>query len=141
MSLTSLSVPKLKTRLKLKDYESALLDVFLCGLRAEIRDQIYGQLNTFNKIQRIDNGKEIDFYNLKRGKATFVEEFRLETEEQELLASKIEVKSRIYAEAKIWIIRGYLFSIEIDTSPHLIFEEGTKDAVFEVKFIDALLKL
>ena len=84
------------------------------------------QIDAINKIQRLPEGVEVDFYRMNKGKPFFDPALSFPNSSPELLIADVQLESQEHQKlsAKIWGVKGFLFSIEYDCSP-VYFEEMT----------------
>jgi hypothetical protein len=84
------------------------------------------QISEINKIQRLPDGVEVNFYRMKRGRPTFESAIALPNKSEEHLLAKLVISAPSVTEKKltanIWCVNGFLFSIEYDSSSNY-FEE------------------
>lgn len=99
-----------------------------------VRDQLTGdiamlwdkQTQTINKIQRLPEGVEVNFYRMKNGRPSFDVELAFPNKTEELLLARVQVgllNTTNKLTASIWCVKGFLFSIEYDASVSY-FEEA-----------------
>lgn len=76
------------------------------------------QVDAINKVQRLPDGVEVDFYRLKGGRPSFDEKLSFPNKTTELLIANVwvELANTGKLTAKVWCVRGFLFSIEYDGS-------------------------
>ena len=86
------------------------------------------QLAAINKVQRLPEGVEVDFYRMKGGRPTFPEELAFPNKTAELLLANVRVElTGVKLTAKIWCVRGFLFSIEYGGSSRYFVEAAGMD--------------
>jgi hypothetical protein len=101
---------------------------------SSVRDKLNGdiatrwdkQVQAINKIQRLPEGVEVNFYRMKNSRPSFDPELAFPNKTEELLVARVEVglpDSPSKLTASIWCVKGFLFSIEYDGSV-LYFEEA-----------------
>ncbi|TDP81648.1 hypothetical protein EV672_10779 [Aquabacterium commune] len=73
------------------------------------------QLQAVNKIQRLPDGVEVNFYRMEKGKATFDPAISFPNKTEELLLAKVRLRvdgAGQQLEASVWVVGGFVFSIE-----------------------------
>ncbi len=73
------------------------------------------QFNNINKIQRLPEGVEVNFYRMKDGRPSFDAELAFANKTEELLVATVKVRIAGVEDsiiANLWCVRGYIFSIE-----------------------------
>jgi hypothetical protein len=85
----------------------------LSGAMAIVWDK---QIEAINKVQRLPEGAEVDFYRMRNGRPTFDEELSFPNRTAELHVSEVKLEISDLAEltADIWCVNGFLFSIEYE---------------------------
>ena len=84
------------------------------------------QVGEINKVQRLPDGVEVNFYRMKGGKPSFDDALAFANQEEELLAATVKVSVPTFQEtltANVWCVRGFVFSIEYKGSAKY-FEEA-----------------
>ena len=98
-----------------------------------VREHLHGsvaglwdrQVQAINKVQRLPGGVEVNFYRMKGGRPSFDEELSFRNKTTELLIEKVRAELPDIGEltAKVWCVKGFLFSIEYEGSVSY-FEEA-----------------
>lgn len=73
------------------------------------------QFRVVNKIQRLPDGVEVNFYRMEKGKATFDPAISFPNKTEELLLAKVRLRiedAGPQLEASMWAVGGFVFSIE-----------------------------
>jgi len=93
------------------------------------------QIQAINKVQRLPQGIEVNFYRMKNGRPSFDEDLAFPNRTTELLAAKVRVEVCGVAtlNAKIWCVRGFLFSIEYDGGSSYFEEAAGMDPKPEIR--------
>jgi hypothetical protein len=104
---------------KFSKLESAIFSAVreqLTGDTLQLWDQ---QIAAINKIQRLPDGLEVDFYPMKVGKPNFAPEIAFQDRSEDfhlatvdVLATKVKAKLR----ARVWCVEGHLFMLKYLTS-------------------------
>lgn len=87
------------------------------------------QIAAINKVQRLPEGVEVDFYRMKGGRPSFDDELSFPNKKAELLVAKVRVELSGMARltAKVWCVNGFLFSIEYGGSVSYFEEAASMD--------------
>ena len=141
-SLTSFVGGLLGASRRLSDLEKRILDRVRGGLDDRAAALWDKQVLAINKIQRLPEGVEVNFYRMSGGRPTFDPELAFANKTEELLVARLEIKLanvRQKLVANVWFVQGFLFSIEYEGSVSY-FEEAAGMADAEVLQIDCELK-
>jgi hypothetical protein len=106
--------------------EKLVLDCVRAHLDASVAALWDRQVQAINKIQRLPEGIEVNFYRMKNGRASFDDELAFPNTTAELLVAGVQIGlpgGRHRLTASVWCIKGFLFSIEYDGSVSY-FEEA-----------------
>ena len=108
---------------------SELETLILSSVRRELTIDLVAlwdkQVEIINKVQRLPAGVEVNFYRMKDGFPSFPAELAFPNRTEELLLAVVVISVIDFSyklSAKVWCVRGFLFSIEYDSSPKY-FEE------------------
>ena len=110
---------------ELSELERVILDAVRGGLNPDMVVIWDKQVQAINKIQRLPDGVEVNFYRMQKGKASFDAVIVFPNQTEELLLAKVILKVQgadQQLEASVWAIRGFMFSIEY-SSGSKYFEE------------------
>lgn len=108
---------------KIRKYEEEILNHLLELVKPSLREKLKKQINAINKVQRI-NDDEVNFYRMKWGKPTFSSSLKLELEVEELRIAMFKFKnSSSSIKVNIWVVNGFLFSLEFDSSAKSFFSD------------------
>lgn len=99
----------------LSHLEKLILDAIKPCLEADLFSLWDQQIAAINKLQRLPDGQEVDFYRMQGGKVSFDPVIAFPNKTKELLVAKvtlilIDMKQSLIAE--VWAVNGYIFSIE-----------------------------
>lgn len=100
---------------QLSAVEKAVLDCVRRQLDAGMVSLWDGQVQAINKVQRLPEGVEVNFYRMKGGRPSFPEELSFPNKAKELLLAKVRIDVpglQGQLDAKVWCVEGFLFSIE-----------------------------
>lgn len=116
-----LSASKIFTKLELMIIDSVRLNLPESVLPSWDR-----QVSEINKIQRLPDGVEVNFYSIKRGRPAFDSAIALPNKSEEHLLAKLVISAPTVTQkrliANIWCVNGFLFSIEYDSSSNYFDE-------------------
>lgn len=127
---------------RLSDLEKLILDSVRSQLDAQTVQLWDKQIQALNKIQRLPEGSEVNFYRMKDGKPTFDPELSFMNKTVELQVAKLDIKLANVSQkltAIVWSVNGFLFSIEYKGNLNLFEEAADEDTRGELK-IDCDLK-
>ncbi len=106
------------------------------------------QIEVINHIQRLYDGKEVDLYQMRFGKAAFDDSLRFPDAADEVLLASVSLKlANIEAtlKADVWLAGGRIFSLELNEAPKRYFAgiklREAQPEVVEVKIFHDQLKL
>ncbi len=106
---------------KLTDYELIVLNAVSSRLDSLSEARLLARISSINLVQRIDGGREVNCYQILKGKPYFDASTRLREEDGEhLLADfRIHGPSGVKNSGKVWLVNGFFFSIEFqDPTEH-----------------------
>lgn len=108
----------------LSELEKLVLNSVKSSLTSTIIPIWDQQVQTINKVQRLPESIEVNFYRMKNGKPQFDESLAFPNRTEELLIATVTVQSfdGKALTANVWSVNGFLFSIEYNTSSNY-FEE------------------
>lgn len=123
-------------------FERAILDAVFSRMTDETRMLLLRQVEVINTIQRLSDGKEVNLYRTRLGKADFDNTLRLPNSPTELLIATVHLKkpsSKTTLKADVWMAEGRLFSLEFNISPKRFFEnESLSDVRPEIVDVEIL---
>lgn len=110
---------------RLSALEKMILDCVKDHLDVRLRSLWDRQIETINKIQRLPEGVEVNFYRMRSDRPSFDEDLAFPNKTTELLVAKVQVELSGMGKlnAKVWCVRGFVFSIEYGSSVSY-FEEA-----------------
>lgn len=112
---------------RLSDLESIVLHSVRVQLNGDIAMLWDKQVQAINKIQRLPEGTEVNFYRMKKGRPSFDAELAFPNKMEELLLAKVQIglpNTTNKLTANVWCVKGFLFSIEYEGSVNY-FEEAS----------------
>ena len=121
---------------RLSDIEKMVLDCVRDHLDARIAKLWDSQVQAINKVQRLPEGVEVNFYRMKGGRPSFDEELAFPNKTTELLVAKVRLglpNMQGKLTAKVWCVKGFVFSIEYDGSVSYFEEAAGMDPRPEFK--------
>jgi hypothetical protein len=123
-----------KMFIKYTPWEMGLLNCLVASLSDSAAFVISGQVRSFNKIQRIINDSEIDFYLMRKGVVDRSGLLRLSDHSEFTLAELVTQTHGLMIVTKVQMIDGYLFSLESDFPISKISFKS--DLQFGVRYLD-----
>lgn len=109
---------------RLYPFEVAILDAVLLRMSEGARHKLKLQIDAVNKVQRINDGKEVNLYKVCFGKAIFDEHLRFPNAPDEMLLASTKIKlphENATLKVSVWMADGRLFSLEYSGSPMKFF--------------------
>lgn len=100
---------------QLSDMERLVLKSVKDRLDASVGAQWDEQVRAINKVQRLPEGVEVNFYRMKNGRPSFEEKLAFTNKTEELLVASVQIglpNVRERLTAHVWCVKGFLFSIE-----------------------------
>lgn len=100
---------------QLSAVENAVLGCIRGQLDSDMVKLWDGQVQAINKIQRLPEGVEVNFYRMKNGRPSFPTELSFPNKVKELLLANVRIEVpdlKGNLGAKVWCVEGFLFSIE-----------------------------
>lgn len=111
---------------RLSALEKMELDCVRDRLDARIADLWDGQMQAINKVQRLPEGVEVNFYRMRNGRPSFDESLAFPNKAEELLIANVSIELAGFGKlmAKVWCVKGFVFSIEYQQGSVSYFEEA-----------------
>jgi hypothetical protein len=99
--------------------EIEILNSVCSELSKGLSDKLKERISSINLVQRIDEDKEVNCFHMKSGKPCFGNGQQLIDASGEMIMADFTVKSteEIILNGNIWLVDGFLFSIEFFESP------------------------
>lgn len=113
-------------------FEIDILNLLMQKLNFDAANRVRNQIEAVNKIVRLSNGKEVNLYRMKFGKAEFDESLRFPNSAPESLLATATITnpvSKALLKIEIWLANGRLFSIVFNKAPLMFFEGRSLDSV------------
>lgn len=104
---------------RLSDLEGRILDCVRSHLDASLVARWEKQVESINKVQRLPEGVEVNFYRMKGGRPSFDPELAFPNKAKELQLATVEISLSNASQtlmARVWCVKGFLFSIEYEGS-------------------------
>jgi hypothetical protein len=123
-----------QSRPKLNPIEMRVIEAVAAALPQESAALLRIQVSLINKVQRIDQDREVDFYHIENGKPTFPDTalFPNRTEEFELAKVHLnDVATGHQSKATVSLVKGRLFCIEFSQTPRDL--RGLNDLKIEIE--------
>lgn len=131
---------------KLSNLELLVLESVRVKLQPDLQYKWDEQIKAINKIQRLPEGVEVDFYRLKNGRPSFDKGLAFENKQEELKLASVKFESpdkTIKLFASVWCVNGFLFSIEYERDAKrlekLLNMEPSINLVIETQLLTDLL--
>lgn len=125
---------------------SALEKLILDSVRSQLDSNLAvlwnKQVAAINKIQRLPEGVEVNFYRMKQRRPSFDDELIFPNKTEELLIAKVRVGLPNVEEkltASVWCVNGFLFSINYDGSVSYFEEAAGMNPQNELKLSCAMV--
>ena len=115
---------------QLSAVEMAVLNCVRGQLDAGMTDVWDAQVKAINKVQRLPDGVEVNFYRMRGGRPSFPEDLSFPNKAKELLLAKVRIEVpglQGKLDAKVWCVEGFLFSIEYAGSVNYFDEAAGMD--------------
>ena len=132
---------------KFYPFEILILESVISAISGEKNLLLKQQLAVINLIQRHGEGREVNLYQMKSGKAAFDENLRIPDALEERLLARVSLKlppKKDELNAEIWMTKGRIFSLEFDKRPKRFFEgtnvNDARPAISEVVICDDFSK-
>jgi hypothetical protein len=127
---------------ELYPFEKAILQSVVACMDEESRRRLQLQIEAVNKVQRICDGKEVNLYRMRYGKVAFDYQLCFPNVPPELLLARVNLRlpnRKAVLTAKVWMVGGYIFSLEFNTSPREFFAgiglQGARPEIADVKLL------
>ena len=103
----------------LNNIESHILDAVAFKLPKDLANTLNDRLHSINLVQRINEGQEVNCYEIYQGSPILRIEHRLTdiTGEVMLASFKVIKNDDCLMSGKVWLVDGVFFSLEYDTLP------------------------
>jgi hypothetical protein len=121
---------------RLNPIEAQIIEALASALNGKAGDLLRSQVALINKVQRLDQDREVDFYHIEKGKPMFpdIALFPNQSEEFELAKLKVtDVATGHQTKAIVSVVRGHLFCIEFSHTPRDL--RGAKDLKIEIEYL------
>lgn len=98
------------------EFESKVLSAMSDVLSPVEMERLRERVKRINLVQRLDGGREVNAFAMRKGKPVLDEDTRLDssTGEKELAKITIEGAAGTANSARVWLVDGNFFSIEFD---------------------------
>lgn len=110
----------LKNRSQLNAIEKQIIEAIAFALPEDAASILRAQLSLINKVQRLDQDREVDFYHIEKGKPAFPDSALFPNRAEELELARVHVTDTgtgHQTEAVVSLVRGHLFCIEFSHTP------------------------
>jgi len=121
---------------RLSVMEKMVLDSVREHLKPQITELWVRQVLAIDKVQRIPEGVEVNFYRMEKGRPSFDQALAFPNKKTELLLANVQAELADVGKlnAKVWCVKGFVFSIEYDGSVSYFEEVANMDPRPEFKF-------
>ncbi|MBC9248862.1 hypothetical protein A9179_01100 [Pseudomonas alcaligenes] len=101
---------------RLLPYERLILAQVGAGLPARLRQPFAEQVQLINKVQRLLDWREVEFYRMRWLRVNWPAAVLFDNREEFILGSGLLSAGALAASVSVWAVGGHVFSIEADTS-------------------------
>jgi hypothetical protein len=105
---------------KFYPFEKKILEAVQSRLHTDASALFGRQIDSVNKVQRLAEGKEVDFYQMVDGRPTTDKSLHFPNMQQEERLATVNLtfdQKGSELKADVWLVDGRLFSIEFDQPP------------------------
>lgn len=107
-------------------FETSAIDAVIARIDHESGAQLRRQVEAINKVQRLVGGKEVNLYQMRRGKPAFDDRLRFAgVKDDEVLLARVGMvrpgEGRARLKVDLWLVRGRLFSLLFNQRPRDFF--------------------
>ena len=127
---------------RLSALELIILNAVRDCLHSGVADLWDKQVREINKVQRLPEGVEVNFYRMKGSDPTFDDSLAFSNKAEELLVATVSVQIPNLSDALtacVWSVRGFLFSIEYKGNANY-FEEASEMELAQELQIDCVVE-
>jgi len=124
----------LPNRSKLNPIETRVIDAIAAALPEDSAALLRTQVSLINKVQRIDQDREVDFYHMEKGKPTFPDSALFPNRAEELEMARVHLTDVVtghQTKATVSLVKGRLFCIEFSHTPRDL--SGSGDLKIEIE--------
>ncbi|HSC82688.1 MAG TPA: hypothetical protein VLC30_03630, partial [Pseudomonas sp.] len=115
-------------------FERLILGQVAAALPARLREPLHAQIQLINKVQRLLDWREVEFYRMHWFRVNWPQSVLFANHEEFVLGSGLLTAGALAASVSVWATGGHLFAIEAD-SPLKAFRELTLE---ELEFVPGL---
>jgi hypothetical protein len=111
----------------LTEFEIRLIEIIASELSEKAAEILRFQVKIINKVQRLNQDQEIDFYCLEKGKPKFPKLALFPNQSEEFKLAKLSIidsDSKYESEALVSLVKGHLFCIEFSNSPKELYHSS-----------------
>jgi hypothetical protein len=123
-------------RASLNAIETRIIDAVAAALPKDAASVLRSQVSLVNKVQRIDQDREVDFYHMEKGKPTFPDTALFPNRADEFEIARVhltDIETGHQSEVTVSLVKGHLFCIEFSHTPRDLREAG--DLKIEIEHI------
>lgn len=117
---------------RLKPLEASVMEAVVGIMDDDRADRLEQRLEEVNLVQRHDGGREVNCYQMKRGRPVFNEASRIAPIEGEVTLARFHatVGAGTSLSGKVDLVNGHFFSLEFDQpTEHFLDERPSRVAV------------
>ena len=104
----------------LNPVEARVIDAVISALPTQAGELLRSQVRLINKVQRLDQDREVDLYRIENGRPTFPENVLFPNRSEELELAKFCITDEATGHGttgKLRLVKGRIFSIEFKLTP------------------------
>lgn len=113
---------------RLLPFERLILARVGDALPAKLRQPLAEQIQLINKVQRLLDWREVEFYRMHWFRVNWPQSLLFDNREEFILGSGLLSAGALAAAVSVWAVGGHLFAIEAD-SPLKAFRELPLEAL------------
>lgn len=104
----------------LNPVEARVIDAVISALPSQAGEMLRSQVRLINKVQRLDEDREVDLYRIENGRPAFPEDALFPNRSEELELAKVRITDEATGHGttgKVRLVKGHIFSIEFKLTP------------------------
>lgn len=104
----------------LNPIETRVIEAIEAALPGDAAALLRTQVSLINKVHRIDQDREVDYYHIENGKPTFPDAALFSNRSDEFELAKVHLTDAAtghQSKATVSLVRGRLFSVEFSRTP------------------------
>ena len=127
-----------QNRSKLNPIETRVVEVIAAALPEDSAALLRSQVSLINKVQRIDQDREVDFYHMEKGRPAFPDTLLFPNRADEFQLARVhltDVATGHQSKAIVSLVKGRLFCIEFSHTPRDL--RGSSDLKIEIEQLNS----